>query len=323
MNSVAHKKIYKTVLDVLAKSTLRHKELIEEVVKSLYGIDNSGDVGEFTEIRGFIGSVIYEMKSDGVILYDRGIYSVGAEGPMPMRMERCEKEIITLLSSHPCTKPEIRSHLRRVFKTETTPSDADDRMLYNYMGQILRRLVETRIIEEEENVYSLRKETRANIEDIAQMLELKANFLAKIHRKGGEFFEHYIMTLLKKNEEAHGKTVTECRVTGGSTDGGIDGMIKTTDYLGFRETIFVQAKNRTDLTSETKVRSFLGAVYASDGSKGIYATTSDFHPGAKILLSGIDNCVGVNADDIFKMACQTLYGIKKKSGKLVIDNKII
>ena len=50
---------------------------------------------------------------------------------------------------------------------------------------------------------------------------------------------------------------------------------------------------------------------------------SDFHPGAKIFLSGIDNCVGINGDDIFKMACDCLYGIKKKSGKLMIDNKIL
>ena len=87
--------------------------------------------------------------------------------------------------------------------------------------------------------------------------------------------------------------------------------------------MLVQAKNRTDATSETVVRAFLGAVYASGGTKGIFATTSDFHPAAKILLSGIDNCVGVNSEDIFKMACRNLYGIRKKSGKLVIDNKIL
>ena len=106
-------------------------------------------------------------------------------------------------------------------------------------------------------------------------------------------------------------------------DGGIDGIIKTVDYLGFRETVLIQAKNRTDLTVETTARGFLGAVYANGGNKGIFATTSDFHPAAKLFLNGIDNCVGLNGEDIFKMACAYTYGIKKKSGKLVVDNKIL
>ena len=324
MNNAIHKKIYKTVLEILTSTPFYHKDLIEEAVRRLYGgIDGGGQVGEFTEIRGLIGAVISEMKDDGVILYDKGTYSLGADGPIPIRMEGCEKEILSLLSSKSYNKFEIRSHLRRVFKTDTTPSDSDDRILYNYMGQILRRLTELNVIEIIDGKYTLKTEARANIDDISGMLELKERFLARIHSKGGEFFEHYIMTLLKKNAEAHGKVVTECRVTGGSADGGIDGVIKTTDYLGFRETVLVQAKNRTDMTSETKVRSFLGSVYASGGAKGIYATTSDFHPGAKLLLAGIDNCIGVNGEDIFKMACSTMYGIRKKSGKLVIDNKIL
>ena len=324
MTTAIHKKIYKTVLEILTENALYHKELIEEAVGRLYGgIDNDGQVGEFTEIRGLIGAVISEMKSDGVILYDNGVYSVGKDGPIPIRMERCEKEILSLLSLKTQNKFEIRSHLRTVFKTDATPSDSDDRILYNYMGQILRRLTELDVIEIIDGKYALKAEARANIDDISAMLELKERFLAKIHSKGGEFFEHYIMTLLQKHAEAYGKAVTECRVTGGSADGGIDGIMKTTDSLGFRETVLVQAKNRTDMTSETKVRAFLGSVYASGSAKGIYATTSDFHPGAKILLAGIDNCIGINGEDIFKMACQTMYGIRKKSGKLVIDNKIL
>ena len=324
MNSTVHKKIYKTVIDVLATGSLSHKELIEESINRLYdGIDVSGRLGDFTEIRGLIGSVVAEMKSDGAILYDSGVYSVGAEGPIPLRMEKCEKEIVTLLSSGAKNKAEIRSSLRRTFKTDVTPSDADDRILYNYMGQILRRLIDTGIIELSGVLYSLKAETRADKDNINDMMTLKSEFLSRLHRKGGEFFEHYILTLLKKNEEAYGKTVTECRTTGGAMDGGVDGIIKTVDYLGFRETVLIQAKNRTDMTSETVARGFLGAVYANGGTKGIFATTSDFHPAAKLFLNGIDNCVGINAEDIFKMACEHLYGIKKKSGKLVVDNKIL
>ena len=324
MNSAVHKKIYKTVLDVLTEGSLPHKELVEEAVRRLYsGIDNSAGSGEFTEVRGLIGSVVAEMKSDGVILSDKGVYSVGAYGPMPLRMERCEKEIISLLSSGPKSKHEIRSHLRHTFKTDTTKCESDDRMLYNYIGQILRRLTEAGTLEITNGSYAIKAETRAAMDNLNEMVELKSEFLTRIHQKGGEFFEHYILTLLRKNEEAYGKTVVECRTTGGSLDGGIDGIIKTVDPLGFRETVLIQAKNRTDMTNETTVRGFLGAVYANSGTKGIFATTSDFHPSAKLFLASIDNCVGVNGEDIFKIACERLYGIRKKSGKLVIDNKIL
>lgn len=324
MNSAVHKKIYKTVLDVLTERPLSHKALIEESIAILYdGINVSGQVGDFTEIRGLIGTVVSEMKSDGVILNDSGVYSVGANGPMPLRMEKCEKEIVSLLSSGAKNKQEIRTHLRRIFKTDTTPADSDDRILYNYMGQILRRLTDVGTLELINGEYALKEQTRADVGNIEEMTALKADFLTRIHRKGGEFFEHYILTLLKKNEEFFGKTVTECRTTGGSMDGGVDGIIKTTDHLGFRETVLIQAKNRTDMTNETTVRGFLGAVYAGGGNKGIFATTSDFHPAAKLFLNNIDNLVGVNGEDIFNMACQRLYGIKKKSGKLVIDNKIL
>ena len=98
MNSAMHKKIYGTVLDVLKNGKLQHNELIEKSVKRLYGQNADGHVGEFTEIRGLIGAVISEMKGDGVILYDKGVYSRGADGAMPMRMERCEKEICSSIS---------------------------------------------------------------------------------------------------------------------------------------------------------------------------------------------------------------------------------
>ena len=324
MNGTAHKKIYKTVLDVLSERSLTHQNLIDAAVARLYsGIDSGGQVGEFTEIRGHIGAVVSEMKSDGVILYDSGIYSIGASGSFPLRMERCEKEIVNLLADGPKNKQTIRSHLRVIFKTDTTASDSDDRLLYNYMGQILRRLTEIGTVEIVEGQYALKAATRADVDNLSEMAELKSDFLTRIHRGGGEFFEHYILTLLKKYEEAHGKRVTECKTTGGTMDGGIDGIIKVTDHLGFKETIFIQAKNRTDMTNETTVRGFLGAVYAWGGDKGIFATTSDFHPSARLFLNGVSNCVGVNGDDIFRIACEMLYGIKKKGGKLVIDNKIL
>ena len=106
-------------------------------------------------------------------------------------------------------------------------------------------------------------------------------------------------------------------------DGGIDGVIKTRDELGFIETTMVQTKNRHELSSETDVRGFYGAVRAGGGTRGIFATSDDFHYSAADFLEGLDDCIGINGDRIFKMAIATEYGIKKISGKLTVDEKII
>ena len=100
-------------------------------------------------------------------------------------------------------------------------------------------------------------------------------------------------------------------------------MVRTIDSLGFKETIMVQTKNRSETTTETTVRGFYGAVCAQQGSRGIFVTISDFHPSAIKLLNSIDNCVGINGDKIFSMACDTSYGIKREGDKLTIDKEII
>ena len=41
-----------------------------------------------------------------------------------------------------------------------------------------------------------------------------------------------------------------------------------------------------------------------------------------IFKRGIDNCVGVNSDVIFKLACECQYGVKKHGDKYFIDTKI-
>jgi restriction endonuclease Mrr len=85
----------------------------------------------------------------------------------------------------------------------------------------------------------------------------------------------------------------------------------------------VQTKHRIDIPSETDVRGFYGAVCAKRGTRGIYATTSDFHSGAKKFLDALDDCIGINGNDVFKMAVECLYGIKKKQGVLSVDERIM
>lgn len=323
-NIQAYRKIYRAILDALDDSPLDRQALVMASVNAFAltkeELSDKSTNGRLNVIRSMCGTVINEMADRELIVLDTdNLYKRVTEKPIAIRIERCEEAIFAALNKKPMTKQEIRAHLVRVFKTDTTATVKDDNTLFTYMGQILKRLVGEKMISFDGSLYTVAPARTTEIKNRQGILSLKADFLSVIHSKGGEFFEHYFMNLLEKYFIRCGKCVTESYVTGGSDDGGIDGIAKTVDSLGFRETIMVQTKNRHDITNETDVRSFYGAVCAAQGSRGIYAITSDFHPMAKKLLDSIDNCVGVNGDKLFSMAADCEYGIKREHGKLTLN----
>ena len=280
--------------------------------------------GRLNTLRSRIGMVITDMEAKRIISREpSGLYLKIEEKEVAIRIEECEREILDILRLKPKTKHQIKDALISFFGTDSTPSARDDNKLFTYMGQILKRLVGDGILHFDGSIYSIAPEKSAYIKNRREVLELKAMFLSRIHSHGGEFFEHYFMNLIAKYLALKGKNVIESHVTGGSDDGGIDGIVRTVDCLGFREIIMVQTKNRTDISTETDIRGFYGAVCAKQGSRGIFATTSDFHPMATKFLDSIDNCVGVNGDKIFSMAIESGYGIINDGSKLIIDNEII
>ncbi len=308
--------IYEAVLDAMDKGPLLKEEIIKLALISL---------GASKEKLGArIEATIKNMLEDGVLEKSHsGYYRRNSERPISIRIERCEEEILKLLSKKSLTKDEMRENLVKIFRTETTSTDKDDLKLTSFMGQILKKLVAEKTVRFDGSVYSVAPAKTAELNNRAEIVALMADFLALLHSKGGEFFERYFMSLLAKYLIRCGKTVIESKTTGGAEDGGIDGIAKTVDSLGFRETIMVQTKNRADLTTETEVRGFYGAVCANQGSRGIFVTSSDFHPMAKKFLDSIDNCVGINGEKIFAMATDTSYGIKREGGNLTIDRKVL
>lgn len=320
--------IYRLTLDALDGEALSRGALIDAIIDSFCLSDEeSCDFslhGVRRTLRSSIGTVISEMERKGVITRDKyGNYKRASEKYVAIRTEECEEEILKLVSASPKSKADIKDALVAYFGTDTTATVKDDNKLFTYTGQILKRLVADKVFDFDGTVYSIAPEKSAFIKNRAEMLDLKAAFLNRIHSKGGEFFEYYFLNLLTKYLTHTGKTVIDGHVTGGSDDGGIDAIVRTVDALGFRETIMVQTKNRRDEMTETDVRGFYGAVCAQQGSRGIFATISDFHPMATKLLNSIDNCVGVNGDKLFSMACDTSYGIRREGSRLIIDNDII
>lgn len=323
------KSVYIKIIDILETSPKKRRDIINEYINSLpltkeERADRS-TAGRANVQRSIVGTALNEMLAKGMILRSKdGVYSAYEQKPVIIRNERCEQQILSLLADRSMTKGELRQALIKSFGTDKTLTEKDDNRLFSYMGDILRKLTKLGVVTLTDRIYSLPDRIEAKIDDINEMLSLKESFLSKLHKRGGEFFEVYFMTLLGKYLTKNGKEVTSNTTTGGSADGGIDGIIETVDCLGFRETIMIQTKNRSDSTNETTVRSFYGAVCARQGSRGIFATSSDFHSGALAFLETIDNCVGVDGDKIFRMACQVHYGIKKcTTGKLVVDTSVI
>ncbi len=325
---VNHAKIYKIITETLESKTYSRRALITRCIEVL-GLSREEMADRRTNsrqniLRSRIGTVINEMQESGVLSLDKdGKYRLVTEGPVAVRIERCESEMVKALSERSMTKAALREHIKRVLGADKTPSTKDDDKVFAYVGQLLKRLSAEGALTSDGMLYSLSPKLVARADDINAMLSLKSDFLARIHRRGGEFFENYFMALIEKYVLKHGKSVIECYVVGGSEDGGIDGIIKTQDALGFRETIMVQTKNRVEITSETDVRGFYGAVCASRGSRGIYAITSDFHTGAKKFLDALDDCVGLNGERLFSMALECLYGIKRTGNGYAVDDRII
>ncbi len=325
-NLQEYRTVYGAILDALDTNERERSELINAAVKAFFltneELSDTRTNGRLNIIRSTAGTVINEMEKRGIITLSDNLYKRTAEKPVAVVLERCEEQVLRLLQDGARTKADIKGSLVKYFKTDKTETARDDNQLSSYMGQVLKRFVSENLIDFDGAKYSIKPQRSAQIKDRHEMALLKADFLSLVHDRGGEFFENYFMNLLEKYLIRSGKTVTESYVTGGSADGGIDGIAKTVDSLGFRETIMVQTKNRRDITSETDIRGFYGAVCAAQGSRGIYAITSKFHPMAEKFLNSIDNCVGIDGEKLFSMATDTSYGIRREGTRLLIDESV-
>ena len=328
MRGINHAKLYRKIVAELERSPCPRRELIERC-ETGFGLsaaemsDNSVG-GRKNQLRSLLGTTINEMHAAKMIGLDtRGRYYLASDKPVVVRIERCEREILKLLTERAATKREIREHIASALGADKTATTRDDDLVSTYMGGILKRLLERGVIKLTDAVYSLSERVSAKADNINEMLALKTDFIARLHARGGEFFESFTVTLLSKYYKKLGYEVREAYVTGGSADGGIDGVIKTTDKLGFHETVMIQTKNRIELTSETDVRGFYGAVCAGGGTRGIFVVSSDFHSTARTFLDGIDNCIGITGARLFSLALECGYGIKKAAGKLSVDERVI
>lgn len=168
--------------------------------------------------------------------------------------------------------------------------------------------------------------------------KLKDAFLARLRKLGGEYFEYYSIYLLEKYSRKNGRRLENLAISAGDHDGGIDGEIELTDKLGFRETIYIQAKNwdpskgdeKLWVVGETLLQQFIGACVcrqAKEGKqhcRGIFITTSRFTPEAKKILEDTsDKFVGYDGGELYETAKECAFGIIKKNGEYVLDEGLL
>ena len=326
--SYGYIEIYSDILDLLGEGEYKKSDIFNFIIaKSGLSEAECKDTslnGCRNTLRVKVGGILAEMEKKGVIAMNgKEEYIVAKEKPVALRQEMCEAEIISCLKNGKKSRSSIKAHLVKFFGTEKTKTKRDDNTLNSLITDSLKSLCKSGVLSYDEELYSISKKHESRLDDIHGIAAVKAEFLGTLHSRGGEFFEYFFMNLISKYLTSHGKFVRECSVTAGADDGGIDGIVLTTDSLGFRENIMIQTKNRNENTTEVDVRGFYGAVCARRGSRGIYAITSRFHPGAKKFLEELDDCIGLDGEDIFNIAKECMYGLTECDGKITVDDGII
>ena len=312
---------------------LRRKQLIEACVHELQ-LDESDarPNSAFTQAKNRIGTILTALIHTGYISESEAGY---------LQLQETPKQHFSVFEIRECIadclkdgkmmgKQEIFRHAETHFGTDRTASRNDDNALRSTVGRELLALEQEGNIRKYSRGYRLAGDDKYPATELGGFLreaaaggDLKHCFLEAIHTKGGEWFETYSVNLLRTYYLMTGKQVDEGEVTGGSDDGGIDGIIHTTDDLGYRETVLMQMKNRHAVMTPKDIREFYGAVCAENGSRGIFITLSHFHSEAQKLLDRVDNLTGIDGDKLFEIAARCHVGLVERDGKLCIDENLL
>jgi hypothetical protein len=239
-----------------------------------------------------------------------------------VREDETERKIRVSLKTRALTKNELVRHLESIFGTRETPSREDDELLYRMVDTILNRLMAEGELKLEGKKYILTPKPVCE-KCPKELDDFKLAFFDHLSSRGGPAFERYVAGLLEKYYLMTGKEVLFSETLGGSDDGGIDVRIDVADSFGFVDHILAQVKCRRKMhVTEKEVREFYGALCARGGSRGMYITTSTFHPGAQNFLDSLDNVVGVDGEKIFTLAMQTRYGIRQSRAGYLFDPNV-
>ncbi len=318
-----------------AAPEIRRKQLIEAVIAKIAfspeQLANTAPGSELVSAKSRIGMILSSaMKSRYIIEDELGYMNLNSAEINYVSKYRCRDFVVAALEGGKSyTKQELFRMAEEHFCDCELSGEEKDLQLRSVLGQVIARLEEEGHICRCADKISLAHDLRYPSTELGCYLReaalgggVEKYFLKAVHTMGGEWFEFYAVELLEKYFKKCGKTIISASVSGGSNDGGIDGIINTKDWLGFRELILMQMKNRNAIITPKDVREFYGAVCAEQGSRGLYVTISSFHPEAQKLIDKVDNLIGIDGHRIFLIAKKCRYGLKTVQGKLCIDDEL-
>ncbi len=314
---------------------IRRKQLIEAVIKKIdFNASQLGDNSPGSELvsaKSRIGMILSSaMQSRYIVEDELGYMSLNSAEIKYISKYQCRDFVVSALEGGKSyTKQELFRMAEEHFCDCELSGEEKNLQLRSVLGQVLARLEEEGHICRCTDRISLAHDLRYPSTELGCYLReaalggsVEKYFLKAVHTMGGEWFELYAVELLEKYFKKCGKTIISAAVSGGSNDGGIDGIINTEDWLGFREKILMQMKNRNAVVTPKDVREFYGAVCAEQGSRGLYVTISSFHPEAQKLMDKADNLIGIDGRRIFQIARKCRYGLRFEKGKLCIDDAL-
>ena len=321
------RQIKRILLDTLEQTPgLRRKALIERCLTHMgYTGEQQKDLrveSAVTRAKNRIGLFLTSLIENGDITENEAgrLYANHGAGALQQQAQ-ADRFVLRCLKNG-----EVWNKAQLFDAADKTFSDGD---IHSMIGQAIARLVREKRIRETPHGYILPPQSGYPSTELGYWLlearnggDLQKCFLGAVHVHGGEWLEYYAVRLLTEYYRQCGKTVTASYVTGGSNDGGLDGVIETTDWLGFREKTLMQMKNRYAQVSAKDVREFYGAVCAERGSRGVFITISTFHPEAQKLIDKVDNLIGVDGEKLFQIAKLCRFGIRDRDSGLSLDDDL-
>jgi len=305
---------------------LRRKQLIERCVVLLgYSEDqqkNRSVDSPVTREKSRLGMLLTALLDNGDV-EENEVGRLTAKNSVPalIRQDKAEQLVLSLLQDG----KEWPKH--RIFEAADHAFSGGD--IHSAVGQAIVRLVREKRIREKRKGYVLSPVSEYPNTELGNILlearnggDLFECFVSAVHIKGGEWFELFAVRLLSEYYHQCGKTLDTASVTGGSDDGGLDGIIETTDWLGFRERTLMQMKNRYAQITPKDVREFYGAVCAEQGFRCVFVTISELHPEAWKLIDKVDNLVGLDGRKLFEIAKLCRFGIRDRDGRVTLDEDL-
>lgn len=318
------------------RPTWYRKELIEQALKkfnlSNEELKNYNSSSTLIKSMSMIGSVISSMLSNGDLSIDNGkVITLGNDDNILIREAKVEIFLKEYFLINKTSSYEVLLEKAQVyFKTNLTKSLKDDEELEKNLKAKLNYLLKTNFIKQNKDLYQFSNDHPYPNTEIGNCLNncyfndnVYERFIEAININGGEFLEQYSVDLLSTHFTLSNHKLLKNNVTGGSNDGGLDGIIEIVDELGYFEKIYIQtkARNKVNVTAK-EVREFYGALTAEKGTRGIFVTNSTFHPLAQEFIQKTNNLIGIDGIQLFDLALKCKYGILNHNGKLILDEKI-